>query len=269
MAPVGPPATRVSTRTAARCAYGAGIGGIVVSLLFIGFYTLEIQHPGDAPLGTASDVAGVTIGLLIPAALALGGYLPARRSARVIQAAGITAMAVAAIAGPLMVAGLLSFDVETPISAASVLVIFGWVALVSRMLAGSGAFRPRVTRFGWLLGKVVVAALALIAVGLPLPWMSRPQLIVAGVGAGIGAIAWLILPVWYLFLGQDLARAAPRRAGRTSCTASNTSGPADPPSRPGRPPSRPDRTCSGPAGHVPGRSHLLEGDSDAFTRPHA
>ena len=118
----GRAASRVGTRVAARCAYGAGIGGIVVSLLFIGFYTLEIQHPGDAPLGTASDVAGVTIGLLIPAALALGGYLPARRSATVIQAAGIMAMAVGAVAGPLIVAGLLSFDVATPISAASVLV---------------------------------------------------------------------------------------------------------------------------------------------------
>ena len=240
--------TRVGTRVAARCAYGAGIGGIVVSLLFIGFYTLEIQHPGDAPLGTASDVAGVTIGLLIPAALALGGYLPARRSATVIQAAGIMAMAVGAVAGPLMVAGLLSFDVATPISAASVLVLFGWVALVSRMLAGSGAFRPRVTRFGQLLGRAAVAALIVIALGLPLPWMSRPQLIVAGVGAGIGAIAWLILPVWYLFLGQDLARAARRQTDH---------------------PPGPTGHAPGPADHAPGRPHLPEGDSDGFIHPHA
>jgi hypothetical protein len=247
-APAGRAAAQVGTRAPARCAYGAGIGGIVVSLLFIGFYTLEIQHPGDAPLGTASDVAGVTIGLLIPAALALGSYLPARRSARVIQAAGIMAMAVGAVAGPLMVAGLLSFDVETPISVASVLVIFGWVALVSRMLAGGGAFRSRVTRFGQLLGQAVVAALVLIAVGLPLPWMSLPQLVVAGVGAGIGAIAWLILPVWYLFLGQDLARAARRQTDH---------------------PPGPTGHAPGPADHAPGRPHLPEGDSDGFIRPHA
>jgi hypothetical protein len=141
-APAGRAAARVGTRAAARWAYGAGIGGIVVSLLFIGFYTQEIQHPGDAPLGTASDVAGVT----------------------------------------------------------------------------------------------------------PLPWMSRPQLIVAGVGAGIGAIAWLILPVWYLFLGQDLARAARRRTDH---------------------PPGPTGHAPGPADHPPGRPHLPEGDSDGFINPHA
>jgi hypothetical protein len=215
---------RLSLRLAARCAYGAAVGGFLVDLLFIGFYTLELRHPGDAPLGTASDVAGLTVALLIPAALVLGGYLPARRSARVIQAAGLTAITASAVAGPLLVAGLLGFDVATPISSVSVLLIFGWAALVSRMLRGSGTFRPRVTRFGLILGQAALAALVLIAVALPLPWMSWPQLIVAGAGGLIGIIAWLALPAWYLFLGQDLARAA-RQPGPVS-TASGGLSPA-------------------------------------------
>jgi hypothetical protein len=61
---------------------------------------------------------------------------------RVIQAAGITAMATAAAAGPLMVAALLDFNAETPVWAVSVLLIFGGAALVSRMLAGTGTFWP-------------------------------------------------------------------------------------------------------------------------------
>ncbi len=65
---------------------------------------------------------------------------------RVIRAAGITAMATAAAAGPLMVAGLLDFNAETPVWAVSVLLIFGWAALVSRMLAGTGTFRPNKAR---------------------------------------------------------------------------------------------------------------------------
>jgi hypothetical protein len=48
----------------------------------------------------------------------------------------------AAAAGPLMVAGLLGFNAETPVWAVSVLLIFGWAAPVSRMLAGTGTFRP-------------------------------------------------------------------------------------------------------------------------------
>ena len=56
-----------------------------------------------------------------------------------------------------MVARVLSFKVETPISAVSVLVIFGWVALVSRMRQRTGTFRRQVTRFGQVLGKAVLA----------------------------------------------------------------------------------------------------------------
>jgi hypothetical protein len=57
-----------------------------------------------------------------------------------------------------MVARVLSCNVETPISAVSVLVIFGWVALVSPMRQRTGTFR-RVTRFGQVLGQAVLAGL--------------------------------------------------------------------------------------------------------------
>lgn len=201
-----PRLSALRSTVAAHCAYGAGIGGIAGGLAFIGFYAFQIRHPQDAPLGTASDLSGVTIGLLIPAGLALAAYLPDRRSTRVIQAAGITAMAVAAVAGPLMVAGVLDFNVETPISAVSVLVLGGWIFAVSRMLQHAGAFRARVTRFGQAVGKAILAGIAIIVCGLPLPWMSVPQLIVFGAGALIGVVAWLSMPAWFLFLGQDLAR---------------------------------------------------------------
>jgi hypothetical protein len=45
---------------------------------------------------------------------------------------------------------------ETPISAVTVLVAFGWVALVSRMRQ-HGTFRRQVTRFGQVPGKAVLA----------------------------------------------------------------------------------------------------------------
>ena len=52
-----------------------------------------------------------------------------------------------------MVARVLSFNGETPISAVSVLVIFGWVALVSRMRQRTGTFGRQVTRFGQVLAR--------------------------------------------------------------------------------------------------------------------
>jgi hypothetical protein len=81
------PARPAARSAAARCACAAAIGGFAVDLLFAGFSTLEIQHSGDAPLGPADDLAGVSIALLIPAAPTLTGFLPARRTAPVIQAA--------------------------------------------------------------------------------------------------------------------------------------------------------------------------------------
>jgi hypothetical protein len=36
----------------------------------------------------------------------------------------------------------------------------------------------------------------------------------------IGVLAWLILPAWYLFLGQDLARTAQRPADRRAADRS-------------------------------------------------
>ena len=44
-------------------------------------------------------------------------------------------------------------NVETPISAVSVLVIFGWVALVSRMRQCTGTIRRQVTRFRQVLAR--------------------------------------------------------------------------------------------------------------------
>jgi hypothetical protein len=221
---VPPPAVRgravpgeTRLRLASWCAYVAGIGGIAGIMALLGFFALELQS-ADQPLGTISDLGTASVGLLIPAALALPAYLPPGLATGLLQAVGITAMAVTAVSGPLMVAGLVSYDLETPVSAVSSLIVVGWAAVASRMLRRSGRFRPRVTRLGPAIGLALVAGAVLVGAGLSLSGrsltagslagMSLPHQVLLWSGVVIGGTAWCLSAVWDLFLGQELARAA-------------------------------------------------------------
>lgn len=206
-APENQAAVASRLRASAWLAVASGLGGIAGVILLAGFFALEL-HADDAPLGTASDLAGMSVGLLIPAAVALSGYLPDRRRVRALQAAGITLMAITAVCGPLLVMGAVNFTIENPVSAVSSYLVIGWIALVSRMLMGVAPFGPRVTRLGQLMGLAMLTALVLVGIALTLPSMSWPQLVVGGAGLVIGVPAWALTPVWALFLGQALLRAA-------------------------------------------------------------
>ena len=49
-----------------------------------------------------------------------------------------------------------------------------------------------------------MAGYVIVGLGLLLPWMSWPQLVVFGVGVRIGLPAYLGIPVWFVFLGRHL-----------------------------------------------------------------
>ena len=127
---------------------------------------------------------------------------------RALQAASITLMAIGALCGPLLVMGAVNFNIENPVSAVSSYLVIGWIALISRMLRGVAPFGPRVTRLGQLMGLAMLTALVLVGIALTLPSMSWPQLVIGGAALVIGAPAWAATPVWSLFLGQALLRAA-------------------------------------------------------------
>jgi hypothetical protein len=222
-APADQAAVASRLRAAGWLAVASGLGGMAGVILLAGFFALEL-HTDDAPLGTASDLAGMSVGLLIPAAVALSAYLPDRRRVRALQAAGITFMAITAVCGPLLVMGAVNFNIENPVSAVSGYLVVGWIALVSRMLRGIPPFGPRVTRLGQLMGLGMLTALVLVGSALPLPSMSWPQLVVGGAGLVIGAPAWALTPVWSLFLGQALLRAARPPAASPVLAKENSDG---------------------------------------------
>ena len=210
-------AGKPSVGTASRFAYAAGFTGILANLFLIAMYfVLGLQAGGpeaQTSLGPAGDLSGsasdlvgsLSTAFMIPVALALGGHLPQRRTARFMQAAGFAAMALLTVGGPLLVLGVLVFEIETPISMAAWVVLCLWLLLVNRWLRMSDTLPVRVARLGEFLGGGLLAGYIIVGLGLLLPWMSLPQLVVFGVGLLIGLPAYLGIPVWFVLLGRHLA----------------------------------------------------------------
>jgi len=216
--PAGHAARMSSVGKAALFAYAAGVTGILANLFLIVMYVLLGLQAGrpeaQTLLGSAFHVAGSASDLLgslatafmIPVALFLGGCLPRRRAVRFTQASGLTAMALLTVGGPLLVLGVLTFEVETPIAIVALIVLAIWLLLVNRWLRLLNALSYRVVRLGELVGAGFLAGYAIVGLGLLLPWMSWPQLVVFGFGVLVGLPAYLGIPVWFLILGRHLGK---------------------------------------------------------------
>jgi MFS family permease len=196
----------LSVKRAARFAYAAGVTGTLANLFLIAFYALQASHPENGTsLGTANDLVGsLGTAFMIPVALALGGRVPQRRAARFTQAAGLTATALLTFSGPLLVLGVLAFEVDTSLGVGAWMVLCLWLFLINRWLRLSAGLPVRVARLGEFLGAGTLAGGTVVGLGLLLPWMSWPQLVVFGVGLLIGLPAYLGMPVWFVFLGRHL-----------------------------------------------------------------
>jgi hypothetical protein len=195
-----------SIKMAARFAYAVGATGILANLFLIAFYALQASHPEDGTsFGTANDLVGSLASVFtIPVALALSAWLPDRRLSRFTQVVGLSAMAVLTVGGPLLVLGVLAFNVQAPIMVAAGMVLCLWLFLVNRGLRLSGILPSRATRLGEFLGAGTLSAGAVVGCGFLLPWMSWEQLVVFGVGGILGVIGMLGIPIWFVLLGRHL-----------------------------------------------------------------
>ena len=187
----------------------SGIAGLAANALLVLFYLLA-RPLGDMRqdfmwLGTANDcVIVVQFLTLIPVALALRRWLPATRAVRLTTAAAVVAMAGTAVLQLLLVAGVVTFEVQVWLVVPLFLVIYGWVITVSSTGHRHGTLPRSVTRFGLLLGFCFPVGLLMVAAGLPFGWGSVTQLAFGVPGLVIAGVSWLALPLWPL----DLARLA-------------------------------------------------------------
>ena len=111
-------------------------------------------------------------------------------------------MAAVAILQLLLVIGVLEFDVQVVLVAATFLVVYAWMIAVSSTGHRHGTLPRSVTRFGLLLGTSYPVGLVIAAAGLLFPSGSATQLAFVVPGVVIAAIGWLGLPVWPLVLAR-------------------------------------------------------------------
>ena len=153
---IGSKEGKPGVKMAALFAYAAGATGILANLFLIAFYALQANQPENGTwLGSANDLVGsVSTALMIPVALVLSTLLPDRRRALITRVVGLSAMAVLVVGGPLLVFGVLAFEVQAPIAVGAGMFLFLWLLLINRWLRLSGALQPRVAQFGEFLVPV-------------------------------------------------------------------------------------------------------------------
>ena len=198
-------AGRVTTRrrltATARAAVAAGIVGMISNLLLVGFYAWQVGRPEHGSwLGPANDLVGsVGTAFGVVVAVGLGPLLPQRFMARAANLVGIASMVALTILGPLLVAGVVSFEVQSPIAVGCFLVLAGWLLLVNRWLRG--VIRGRVTRLGAWSGAAVLVGAGVLGLGFLLAVVRLPLYAVGGLLVICGMLA---IPIWFLLLGHRL-----------------------------------------------------------------
>lgn len=171
-------------------------------MFLIASFARQAFHPEvGISLGPANDLLG-SLGTAFMIPVAMSGWLPDRRLSRITQGMGVSAMVVLVVGGPLLVLGVLAFEVQAPIAMGAWPLPCLWLLLINRWSRQSGALRPGVARLGEFLGAGMLARGAVVGLGLLLPWMSWPQLILCG--AILAAITMLGTPFWFLLLGRHL-----------------------------------------------------------------
>jgi hypothetical protein len=205
------PPARFRTANAVLWALVSGGAGMVANVLLVLFFALA--RPFDTAvdrwmwLGSLNDVAiAIQFAAFIPVALALRPPLPATRAVRVTTVTAVAAMVAVVALNLLLVAGVLSFDVQVLLVIAAFLVVYGWVVTISSAGHRTGALPRAVTRFGMVTGASLPLGVLLAAPGLLLPEGSPVQLVFVGAGAVVASFGWLALPVWPLLLARQFNR---------------------------------------------------------------
>jgi hypothetical protein len=147
-------------RWAALFAYAAGITSTLANLFLIAFFVLQANNPVEgASFGTANDLVGsLGTAFMIPVALALSAWLPDRTTTTITQIVGLSSMALLVVCGPLLVLGVIEFEVQALIAIGAWALLSLWLFLVNRWLRSSRDLPTRVAWFGELMGTLVLAA---------------------------------------------------------------------------------------------------------------
>ena len=162
-----------AVRAVDRWGFLAGVTGLLANVLLAVLFTTPAGGP-SAWAGSANNIVSVVATLaMIPAALLL------------------------------LVLGLMPFAVQTDISYAGLICIFGWVFAASRAGRAAGRRPRQVANCGLVLGAAGMAGAALLAASVPMPTHSLSRDITYGAEL-LAGIPVALYPVWLIVLSYRL-----------------------------------------------------------------
>jgi hypothetical protein len=193
---------------AAAFARAAGMAGMAANALLAGFFASRAAALSQGEvLGPANDLVGsLASGLMIPVAVALRPRLPEGRAVVGTQVAVVAALGVLTVNGPLLVLGVVPFEISTAVSIGAAMVLAGWLVAANRWMRRRGTLRRSLAQLGELVGGTTLVSFAGVGLALVLLPRSSTAQVIALVVAGVpGLLAWIATPVWFLRLGRPSA----------------------------------------------------------------
>ncbi len=190
---------------AALSGWTTGVLGTVANGLLAGFFALSPRFGTGNPLGPANDIVGsLAMAASVPALVAVGRLVPLTPWSRQLQGAVIVAAGVSTAAGPLLVLGVLPFEVSTTASILAFCALATWIADVCRRLGRIGVMPVGLARLGRQVVRAAVFGLGATGAGLLLPDGSPVRTLMLGSGVAAGATAWVAVPIWFWLVGSWL-----------------------------------------------------------------
>ena len=192
-----------AVRAVDRWGFLAGVTGLLANVLLAVLFTTPAGGP-YAWAGSANDIVSVVATLtMIPVAAALLTACGNSPGLGAITSLAILAMIAIPAALLLLVLGLMPFAVQTDISSADLICIFGWVFAASRAGRAAGRRPRQVANCGLVLGAAGIAGATLLAASVPMPAhsLSRDITYDTELLAGIPVARY---PVWLIVLSYRL-----------------------------------------------------------------
>jgi hypothetical protein len=197
-------------------AFSIAVVNFVASVMFVLMFVVEVPLNGPYPFGHAYCVLFAVSSLLAVALIThLSGKVKGSTGVLVVGLLACAALLAAAVALVMLAVGLASIWVAVPLAVAAMFLHGAWMLWVNRRLA-EGVFSRLLSTWGALTGAGLMLGLVIAVVGIILPPLTMPQLLVLGLGVFIAGGVWVVWPIWYLMLGVRLRKAdsAPRSRGR-------------------------------------------------------
>lgn len=198
-------------------AFAVALVNLVASVLFIAMFLVEVPLNGPYAFGRTYDILFAISSVLAVLLIAhVSGKVKGSAGLRVVGGVTCLALLAAAVALVLLALGVVGVWVSVPIAVVAMFLHGAWMFWVNRSLNAQGVFPRLLSAWGWLTGAGLMIGLVIGGVGIILPPLTIPQLLVLGLGIFIAGGVWLVWPIWYLMLGARLRKAdpTPRPRGR-------------------------------------------------------